>query len=224
MSDGRPAVNVVETNRVTTVLSAVIFSIVLLIALFGSLVILLQHIFHWALEDWFTSFFAPFVKMFGYAVFGLCMLVSFAYLISTLPQRRWRSAIPLFIHLVALTLLFTVPFTNVSLKLDYHMNKSKREDVVRMVAEGTLKPDGAYRASFIELPAPYKSLSKGGGEVFVQGRGPDLLVLFYTLREGPDHYEGFVFTADAGSLESKISGNLVQVKTMSDDWHWIRVE
>lgn len=224
MTDERLAEDLGEINRLKTVFSAIMFSFVLFISLVGSLVLLLQHIFRWALDDWFTPFFAPFIEMFSYAIFGFCMLLAFAYLLSTLPQRRWRSWIPIFVHFVTLTLLFTVPFTAVTLKLDFHLNKSNREEVVHMVMDGALKPDNTYHTSFIELPVKYKSLSKGGGEVFVEGSGKDMLILFYTFRGVLDHYSGFVYTMDEESMKDNIPGELVQAKTMSDHWYWIQVE
>jgi hypothetical protein len=49
--------------------------------------------------------------------------------------------------------------------MDFKMNKSEREEVIKMVENGSLKPNVSHDSLLIHLPKEYEHLSKGGGKL-----------------------------------------------------------
>jgi hypothetical protein len=97
------------------------------------------------------------------------------------------SRLPIQIVTVLLWLFF--PFTQVVLDIDFKINKSEREEVVRMVESGTLKPNLSNGQSLIHLPKENEQLSKGE-EIVIENHGDNYTILFFTSRGISDNFSG----------------------------------
>lgn len=201
--------------------SKIVFYFMLSIGLISSLAILLQNIFRWTLVDIFTPIIAPFIEMMGYLVFTVCTLTVLIYFIVSKPFQRARNAIPFVINIVVLILVIIDPFSSITLNLDYHLNKSEREETVRSVLDGSLKPNVSNNTALIQLPDKYESLSKGGGEIVVKGSGQDTHILFYTYRGLIDNFAGFIYTIDGRIPDETLFGEFFQVKKLDHNWYWV---
>ncbi|TYP72377.1 hypothetical protein [Paenibacillus methanolicus] len=210
-----------ETKQIKNKQPNILFYFMLSIGLIGSLTILLQKIYRWALVDIFTPFFAPFIELFGYLVFIVCSSIVFVYFVVSKPFQRARNGIPILINIVVLILILIVPFTSLTLNLDHRFNKSEREEVIKMVLDGSLKPNVSYNAAIIHLPEKYRKLSKGGGEIVREGRGQDTHILFYTYRGVVDNFAGFIYTVDGKSPDEMLFGDFIQVKKLEKNWYWV---
>lgn len=172
-----------EIKRIKNNQSKIIFYFMLSIAIIGSMIILLLNIYRFTLADILTSFIAPFIEILGYIIFLICSLIVFVYFVVSKSFNRARRGIPFLLNLIIFILVLIVPFTSIVLDLDYRFNKEEREDVVRMVLDGTLKPNVSDNEKLIRLPEEYKKLSKGGGEIVVQGYGQSDQILFLPIVE-----------------------------------------
>ncbi|WP_051286843.1 hypothetical protein [Paenibacillus taiwanensis] len=210
-----------EIKQIKNEQSNILFYYMLSIGLVGSLTILLQNIYRWTLVDTFTPFFAPFVESIGYAVFIVCSLIVLVYFVASKPSRRARNGIPFLINIVCFILVLIVPFTSITLNLDYRSHKAEREEVVQLVLDGLLKPNVSYNTTLIHLPDKYKQLSKGGGEIVVEGRGQATQILFYTYRGVVDNFAGFIYTADGRKPDEASFGDFIEVKKLDNNWYWI---
>ncbi|MDQ0112442.1 hypothetical protein [Paenibacillus harenae] len=210
-----------EIKKIRNKQSNILFYFMLSIGLIGSLTILLQNIYRWTIVDIFTPFIAPFIEMIGYLVFIVCSLIVFVYFVVSKPFQRARNGIPILINIVVLVLVFIVPFTSLTLNLDYRLNKSEREEAIKLVVDESLKPNVPYNTALIHLPNKYEKLSKGGGEIVVKGSGQDTHILFYTYRGVVDNFAGFIYTADGRSPDETLFGDFIQVKKLDKNWYWV---
>lgn len=170
---------------------------------------------------YFHTFIALFIEMIGYLVFIVCSLIVFVYFVISKPFQRARNGIPILINIVVIVLIFIIPFTSITVNLDYRFNKSEREEVIKLVLDGSLKPNISYNAALIHLPDKYEKLSKGGGEIIVEGSGQDIQILFFTYRGVVDNFAGFIYTANGSRPDEMLFGDLIQVKKFDKNWYWV---
>lgn len=203
--------------------SRVLFHVMLSIGLTGSLIVLILNLLQWYLLDWFTPFVAPFVYYLGHIMFFVSTLLVFVYFLVSKPGQRARRGIPLLINAVVLILVIVVPLDTIAIHVDYRLHKAEREEVIRLVLEGSLKPKEVDQAfEVLELPDPHQSLSKGGGEIIIAGNGQQLHVLFYTYRGVVDNYAGFFYSADGSLPKDRRFGDFVKIMKLDHHWYWVR--
>lgn len=212
-----------EIKRIKNNQSKIIFYFMLSIAIIGSMIILLLNIYRFTLADILTSFIAPFIEILGYIIFLICSLIVFVYFVVSKSFNRARRGIPFLLNLFIFILVLIVPFTSIVLDLDYRFNKEEREDVVRMVLDGTLKPNVSDNEILIRLPEEYKKLSKGGGEIVVQVYGQSDQILFFAYRGILGNMAGFIYTAnDSAPNEMLFGGDFMEVKKLNKNWYSVR--
>ncbi|PZD96978.1 hypothetical protein DNH61_04850 [Paenibacillus sambharensis] len=209
-----------DLNRTQNNQSNIVFYFMLSISIIGSIVILFQNIFQWTIVEFFTPFIAQFIEIFGYLIFALCSLIVLIYFVVGTQRQRTRRGIPILLNMIVLILVIVVPFTSITVNLNFRFNKSEREEVVQMILDGSIRPNVSYNSALIQLPDNYKKLSKGGGEIVIEGNGSDVQVLFYTYRGVIDNYAGFIYTADGGR-PNEIFGEFIQVEKMGENWFWV---
>lgn len=125
--------------------------------------ILLLSIFRWTLVDIFTPFLEPFLGIFVFTIFLILLLCSIFYAPIRYKKLKFRSLLPLAINLVVVLVVIFIPFTYISLKINYVFNLNAREKVIDLVINKNLhEKRGSYNFNKIELPENYKSLSRGG--------------------------------------------------------------
>lgn len=75
-------------------------------------------------------------------------------------MKYWKPIVLQFIRFI-----FTIPFNEIMLHMNYKLNENKRNKVVKMIETGELVENVSYNSSLIKLPKEYQSLSSGGGEL-----------------------------------------------------------
>lgn len=186
----------------------------LFLPLVSSLLLLATALFQWTLTDWFTFLFMPFI---GFAVFvffiGAMILSLFALIL-----KRWIK--PLAIQLVALLLFFFFPFNEVVINYDFSKHLKDRELVIEMVDSGQIKPNVSHNENLIQLPAKYRRLSKGGGDIVIDR--PAEMVFFFTYRGATDNFSGFIYSAeDVKPRNENFNGDYMEIKKMKTNWYWV---
>jgi hypothetical protein len=133
-----------------------------------------------------------------------------------------RRIFPLAVTTALLLILVLVPFISLYLKMDYHIHRSGREEVVRLIESGKIKYEGRSRNN-VKLPDKYKKHSKNGDVLLlVTDEGCD--VFFFTFIGVLDNFSGYLRVA-RDSEESVLSffqeENLAEVSKIADHWYWV---
>jgi hypothetical protein len=138
-----------------------------------------------------------------------------------LPYRRWRtdrsaSLLPLFTLVLLVGTAQLIDFTDLWLRAYFAVGRSGREEIVRQVQAGELRPDAGSR--LIRLPAGYRWLSLDGGEIVVDRDK----ILFFTFRGVLDHFAGFVYSPD-GSMptDDDFQGDYFLIRQMDVSWYYV---
>jgi hypothetical protein len=172
----------------------------------------------WHFMGWLTPFIAPFLWLPVYAL--ALTALAFAVL---LPFRRWKhrgsaSLLPLLFCIIVFVVTGFVDFTHVWLRTNFTLGRPAREEVVRLINAGELRPNVAHNASLIRLPWRYRELSLGGGEVMVEGDK----VFFFTFRGILDNFAGFVYRPqDSPPQDGEFAGEFFIVEKMDDQWYYV---
>ncbi|WP_138752427.1 hypothetical protein [Paenibacillus sinopodophylli] len=212
-----------EIKQIKNNQSNITFYFMLTIAIIGSTIILFLNIYHLTLVEILTPFLAPFIEILGVIVFFMCSLIVFVYFVVSKSVNRARNGIPFLLNLIIFILVSIVPFTSIVLDIDFRLNKKDREDVVRMVLDGSLKPNSSDNDLLIRLPEEYKKLSKGGGEIWAEGHGQSAQILFFTYRGVMGNMDGFIYTAnDSTPDEMLFGGYFIKVKKLDKNWYFVR--
>ncbi|KIL43121.1 hypothetical protein KR50_35240 [Jeotgalibacillus campisalis] len=173
-----------------------------------------MQLVQWKLVEILTPFVMPVVYL---AVYGFFLAVLIMTLIDLIRRRNWKA---IGIQAAAIVLLFTVPFNQIVLEMDFNMNKSERLEVVAQVQDGSLQPNVMHNSSLIRLPEEYSSLSNGGGEIVVEKHEDDYSVLFFTFRGILDGFSGFVYSNKKPETNA-FGGDFKEVERMAEDWYFV---
>jgi hypothetical protein len=131
------------------------------------------------------------------------LLVSLTWsIVHALRKRRQRIAIavlPLAVNVCTLLIAFFVPFTAVTIDIDFRTHLNARAAVVQDLLAGRYEKQveslGGY-GDLIALPNSKAYLSSGGGEILRYRRQNDTLILFFSYRGVLDSFSGFVYSTD----------------------------
>lgn len=172
--------------------------------------------FQWKIIDIITAFLILPVLL---LVFGFFIYITVRAIISLFKNKNWK---PIVIQVITILLLIFVPFNQIILDIDFKMNKSERERVVKMVKNGELKPNVSHNSSLIHLPKKYEHLSSGGGEIVVEKSGDSYNILFFTYRGIMDNFSGFVYTPrDKEPSKKEFDSNFKEVDKMDKNWYFV---
>lgn len=188
----------------------------LYLSLVSSILVILVAFFQWNLIEIITEFL---MLPIWFVVFGFFIIITVKTITNLLKNKDWK---PFTIQLITILLWLFFPFTQVMLDLDFKMNKSDREEVVKMVENGTLKPNVSYDSSLIQLPEKYDQLSKGGGEIVIEKSDNNYLILFFTFRGILDNFSGFVYSPnDKKPSQSDFDGEFIQIEKLDENWYFV---
>lgn len=177
--------------------------------------------FQWNIIDAITPFL-------GLPLLGLAWLLVMlsAVLAATYAYRhRCKGAFafaPLAVSTGALLLAFFVPFTQLWLYANFHLNKSAREQVVEKVRSGVFKPNVAHNAKLIALQND-SGVSMGSDKIIVEGPLNNPYVFFFTFRGILDNYSGFLWVPDEGKPEqfSDADESGTEIESFGGNWYFI---
>ncbi|MBU0679510.1 MAG: hypothetical protein KJ626_15525 [Verrucomicrobia bacterium] len=165
-----------------------------------------------------TIFIAPFAILLIFLVFVGSLIYSIVVPLRR-KQRHVLPFVPLIIHVAAIIIILTVPFTNLKINADWRTNLEKRMEVVRMVESGELVPD---EIGLIALPRGLDQTSKGGGKIMVEWEGNVIRVLFYYYRGMLGHFSGYVYRPDdTEPKDGDFGSEHIYFEKKQDHWFWI---
>lgn len=178
-------------------------------------------VFQWNIIDALTPFL-------GVPLLGLAwLLVIISAVLASAHAYRHRSKgayafAPLIVSTCTLLVAFFIPFTQLWLYGNFHLNKSAREQVVENVKSGTLTPNVAHNPKLIALPKD-SGVSMGGDEVIVEGPSSNPYVFFFTFRGILDSYSGFLWVPDGGSPEQFGDAGEpgTEIESFGGSWYFI---
>lgn len=163
------------------------------ISIFLAVVLIAMTALQWVLIDYFTPFCIGPLLLAMWGMVAALILVS----IICLPSRirgSWKQAIlPLVINIGTLAIVHFVPFTSIWLELEFRVNWSDYNEVVKLVEDGEIQPN---ERGLVLLPPEYRHLSKGGGEVIIDTSGGVTRVFFFTFRGVLDNFSGYMYRSD----------------------------
>ncbi|MSR60380.1 MAG: hypothetical protein EXS05_22530 [Planctomycetaceae bacterium] len=178
--------------------------------------------FFWSLVDVLTPFIAPLLWLPVLAVALAAVVVAIV-----LPIRRWRtqrirSLLPLGFFVACFIATRFISFTELWLAANFRLRHTDRENVVKRIASGELRPNVSHNASLIALPRKFAPVSLGGGEVDVQRDGDKLKILFFTYRGVLDPFAGFVYTSDGSApKDGDFNGEFFVNRKVEDRWYYV---
>ena len=192
------------------------------LSVIGSVAIILLNIFRWSLVDVLTPFLEPFVEIIVGGFFLILLIRSIVTAISRFKKEGKKALVPLIINAATLLIVFFVPFTRLTIALDFRMNLSAREQVVGMIQNKNLVPNVSYNKELLALPKQYQNLSKGGGEVLVEPTEGSSNIFFFTFRGVTDNFSGFVYRSDDKQPSNGDFGcDYVNLIKMREYWYWM---
>lgn len=118
----------------------------LFLAFISSALVIFMEFTQWKIIDIVTEFLMVPIWIFVFVLFAIITVRAIIHLVK---NRDWK---PFAIQFMTLLLWIFFPFTQVVLDVDFKVNKAEREEVVRMVENGELKPNLLNDQSFIRLP------------------------------------------------------------------------
>ncbi|TCS96684.1 hypothetical protein [Hazenella coriacea] len=192
------------------------YRVPLILSIFSSVLVLLFLVFQWSIVDIITPFLMIPLWM---VLSGFFILVTVIALIVLFKSKNWK---PIAVQAITISLWLFFPFNQIILDLDFKMNKSEREKVIKMVENQTIKPNVSYNPSLIRLPKEYQHLSKGGGEIVLEKNGNDYYIFFYTFRGLIDNFSGFVYSPnDKEPNPDDFGVDFIEVDKLDKNWYFI---
>lgn len=163
----------------------------LTLSIASSITLILAIILQWHIYDILTPFLGgPLIALIW---LGAILSALWSLVHAFLYRKTGISVIaPAAISALALLIACFVPFTELWLYTNFHLNQSAREQVVENIRSGIIAHDASVHSQLIALTEG-ASLTLGGGEVLVQETPEGPFVFFYTFRGILDNYSGFLW-------------------------------
>lgn len=182
----------------------------------------LVSFFLWSWIDVLTPFAAPLLWLPVLAAALVAVVAAIVLPLKRSSARRVWSLLPLpFLILTFIITRFT-DFSALWLAANFRFRHADREEVVRRIGSGELRPNVAQNASLIALPRECACVSLGGGEIEVQRDGDKLKILFFTFRGVLDSFAGFVYTSDGSAPKNgDFAGQFVITRRVQDQWYYV---
>jgi hypothetical protein len=182
-------------------------------------------LFRWTLVEYFTVFLEPLVEV----AVGIFCLVSLIWSVVHLLRKRrdglTSAALPLAVNVATALITFLVPFTAITISLDFRMHLTARTEVAQDVLAGKYEDrvrSAGDREDLISLPGHPFYLSSGGGEIVRLRRESDTLILFFSFRGILSSFSGFVYsTDDLPPKNEDFGGSFVEIDRLRKNWFWV---
>ncbi|WP_422356576.1 hypothetical protein [Roseivirga pacifica] len=169
-----------------------------------------------------------FLVLAPYCVTGL-LLTLLSYL-AIFKDKGWRATSSHRLGFVLIILIGSVTLmTNNSFieKLDWHLRKNKRNQIVMQVLKGELTPNQEHNSVICKLKTNYfPPISNGGNEIAIHRTKDNnrFTIEFYIDRGFLDHYTAFVYTnANVGENSIELASSSVisprSIKKIDTNWY-----
>lgn len=169
-------------------------------------------------------FFAFFIELGLLVVFIASLTVSIIFAHKHKKNFGNKVFIPLLINVLTFLTVVFVPFTDIAIRRNFTANKGAREEVIRSINSGQIKPNVPHNKMLIHLPDKYTGLSSGGGDVKFADTQEGTAVFFYTFRGILDNYSGFAYCPSEKVDCTKhfaYENDIMQVEKIDKNWYWL---
>jgi hypothetical protein len=196
--------------------------IILWCSISSGVIIIMTRALLWIIIHFVTPFYILPLVAAELLIFLTCFVYSSGYLIRKRKTMRLKAGVPFLIQVFALMVTFFLPLDSWITDLDFRLNLTKREEVVRMVGTGELKPNISYNDELIYLPAGYRYLSRGGGEIMVEQQKGGYRIFFFTYRGILDNFSGFMYRPDDSPPQNDdFTSDWIQIVKLRDHWYFV---
>lgn len=194
-------------------------SYVLLLAITSSVLLLVYSFFEWPLTDFLTPFLAFPIWL---ALVGSFFSITIFSFVQLFLRKNW---VPVLICVVAGFIWIKAPLIDWFLAADYSVFKEQRNEVVKQINNGTLKPSKDDE-DLIHLPKKYLATSSGGGDVLLdKQKDGQYAVLFFTYRGMLSGYSGFAYIPGESTIAKKPFGSkVIEINKKDNHWYDISAE
>ena len=127
--------------------------------------------------------------------------------------------LPVLINTIFLSLIIFLPLNKISNRAGFIIHKNMYNTAANEALTKEMGRDGIPK--LYKLPKEYRSLSVGGGEVLVLGKGASKGVLFYTFRGTPEGKSGFLKINEKGEIGSLAIYLNAEVEELGDNWYFV---
>ena len=187
-------------------------------------ILLAIHIFRWRVVEALTPFIEPTVESVLEVAYLLVLLWSLIHFIRQAKKLgARRAATPLLVNIAILLIVLFVPFTEITVGLNFRWNYTKRAEVVSAVLDGKMNQfitNSGGLGDFIHLPLSYRGLSDGD-DIMVYRRDGQTLIFFFDFRGILDSFSGFVYSTDDTTPKSgDFGGQFVELEHLRPNWYW----
>ncbi len=121
------------------------------------------------------------------------VLASVIFLSVSLYQGLRLAALPLFINLGVLAIIYLVPFAALWAEIGFRWQFGNYTAVINLVESGAIQPDETGAAY---LPRRYRHLSADNGRIYVRNDDGVTTILFITQQYAPTQFAGYVYRSD----------------------------
>jgi hypothetical protein len=187
-------------------------------------ILLAVSIFRWTLVKVLTPFIEPTLESIlrvAFVIVLLWALVHFIWQAKKLGAKR--AGTPLLVNVSVLLIVLFVPFSEITVGLDFRWNYRKRAEVVSDVLDGKMNQfitNSGGLGDFIHLPSSYRGLSDGD-DIMVYRRDGQTLIFFFDFRGILDSFSGFVYsTDDTTPKNGDFGGQFVEIDHLRPNWYW----
>ena len=170
------------------------------------------------LPSWLAVSFRGVIYVGFFALFIVSAWLSIRY---SKTESLWLH-IPFLSCLGAILISVFLPLRDFRLHQNFKRYLGARTEIVRQIASGELFREPGDKDKITALPARYRHLSAGGGEVLVEQTGGITYILFFVNRGILDNFSGFVYKSDSAFLtRDDMLGGFVKIEKMTNHWYYV---
>ncbi|HBA37363.1 MAG TPA: hypothetical protein DCY94_01440 [Firmicutes bacterium] len=160
-----------------------------------------------------TPFLMPFLAISIAIVTFIIFIIAIVKTIYNLvTKKRDNLFIDLIIDFLCLVVFF-IPVDDYYEHIRFSLNKKNFERAIEILSE-------SEPGINVALPEEYKHLSRGGGEIIIEGEGEAKVYYFYTFRGILDNYSVYAYTPNQKGYETLRSNeDRLEIEKLTDKWY-----
>jgi hypothetical protein len=187
------------------------------VSIFTGAILLLVRIFQLAFVNMLTVFLEPALELVLRGASLLVLIWSLAHFIRRAKTLGiFRSATPLLINLVVMSIIWLVPISELTTELNFRWNYNRRMQVVSEVLGGKFGS-----SDLIHLPDSYPALSDGDDVMVSRRANGQTVIFFFTFRGILNSFAGFVYCTGAAHPENDDFGaNFFEIDQLGPNRYW----
>ena len=156
----------------------------------------------------------PFAYMLLLVIFAISFFISLSLMVKNFKNTFWNT-IPFLMNVITIFVATIMLFNNDSIDDKFYKNFDKRNTVVDMVIQGTLKP---RENGQIILTDEYKDVSEGG-RMFLAEYDGKMVIYFYEWEGFLESSKGYAYISEMSGANLK-SVNLKIFKEYEGKWFY----